>query len=79
MSIPRMKPSRIDLNSVITDMFIALGVGAENIYAAEESTVADPGLYHSFRRDGREFGIMTPCHGGVIPAEKSSGKALTLT
>ncbi len=51
--------SRIDLNSVITDMFIALGVGAENIYAAEESTVADPGLYHSFRRDGREFGIMS--------------------
>lgn len=49
---------RIDLNKVLEADFKSLGVAEDHIYAAFESTVADPDLFHSFRRDGKNFGIM---------------------
>lgn len=49
----------IDLSSIIADMFKELGVHPDNIYASEESTFSDRDLYHSYRRDGEAFGIMS--------------------
>ncbi|MFB0918446.1 MAG: polyphenol oxidase family protein [Clostridiaceae bacterium] len=49
----------IDLSSIIADMFKKLGVNPENIYASEESTFSNSLLYHSYRRDGDAFGIMS--------------------
>ena len=49
----------IDLSAVIESMFLELGIAAGNIYAARESTYEQSDLFHSWRRDGRAFGIMS--------------------
>ena len=49
----------VDLAAVIESMFLELGISAGNIYAAQESTYEDSELFHSWRRDGQAFGIMS--------------------
>lgn len=49
----------VNLSAVIESMFIKLGVPRDNIYAAQESTYSRSDLFHSWRRDGQSFGIMS--------------------
>lgn len=49
----------IDLTSIIADMFSKLGVERDSIFATEASTYSENDLYHSFRRDRDQFGIMS--------------------
>lgn len=51
----------IDLNLVLLDSLKKKGVREENIYISPDSTVSMADLYHSFRRDGKKFGIMSMC------------------
>ncbi|GEM_PF-337579 len=48
----------IDLNTVITEGLISLGVERGNIYISPDSTKSMD-IYHSYRRDGKKFGIMS--------------------
>lgn len=49
----------VNLARIIESMFLNLEVPAENIYAAEESTFERGDLFHSWRRDGKSYGIMS--------------------
>ncbi|PKK39113.1 hypothetical protein ABB02_01345 [Clostridiaceae bacterium JG1575] len=49
----------LSLRRVLESMFLGLGVLPEHLYVAEESTVARGDLLHSFRRDKKDFGLMS--------------------
>lgn len=49
----------INLSKVIESMLKSLGIEDENIYIAQESTFELKDLFHSWRRDGNSFGIMS--------------------
>lgn len=51
----------IDLNLVLIDCLKSIGVEEDNIYISYDSTVSLKDTYHSFRRDGKSFGIMGLC------------------
>lgn len=49
----------VDLNRIIRKVMEDEGVRPENILQVDLSTVAQPTLLHSYRRDGKNFGLMS--------------------
>lgn len=49
----------IDLYGINRRMMLEQGICPENILSVDLSTVAHPDLLHSYRRDGKSFGLMS--------------------
>lgn len=49
----------IDLDRIIRKAMLDEGIRPENILSVDLSTVSHPGLLHSYRRDGKDFGLMS--------------------
>jgi hypothetical protein len=64
------KKSLIDLHAINRRMLLEQGISAENILSVDLSTVSHPDLLHSYRRDGKNFGLMSLAT--CIPGEGSS-------
>lgn len=62
MEVIRQKGEKkylIDLHAIIRQVMVDDGIRPENILNVDLSTVSHPDLLHSYRRDGKNFGLMS--------------------